>query len=185
MAPFAVNSEVMVNGFEGHCHGVTNHHEKVQFDKRLTPKRYEVKGTNSYSKILFLGCRPPYRWDVLIKGEWDALRHNPAVRIVDGKGRTLMTGLGDAHTHFSWNNGDLGKLDDVGVEEHKLLSARSAQTYLDSGGARRSELIETLLKATQTTFHVFQELRELVQYPILQHTTQAILQGRKTNATSR
>lgn len=44
-----------------------------------------------------------------------------------------MSGLGDAHTHFTWNNGDLGKLADLGVEEHTLLSARSAQTYLDSG----------------------------------------------------
>jgi 2-keto-4-pentenoate hydratase/2-oxohepta-3-ene-1,7-dioic acid hydratase in catechol pathway/imidazolonepropionase-like amidohydrolase/pimeloyl-ACP methyl ester carboxylesterase len=44
-----------------------------------------------------------------------------------------MSGLGDAHTHFSWNNGDLGKLGEVGVEEHTLLSARSAQCYLDSG----------------------------------------------------
>ena len=44
-----------------------------------------------------------------------------------------MSGLGDAHTHFSWNNGDLGKLGDLGVEEHTLLSARSAQCYIDSG----------------------------------------------------
>jgi len=44
-----------------------------------------------------------------------------------------MSGLGDAHTHFSWNNGDLGKLGEVGVEEHTLVSARSAQCYLDSG----------------------------------------------------
>lgn len=44
-----------------------------------------------------------------------------------------MSGLGDAHTHFSWNNGDLGKLGGLGVEEHTLLTARSAQIYLDSG----------------------------------------------------
>ncbi|KAI1615973.1 putative fumarylacetoacetate hydrolase [Exophiala viscosa] len=151
MAPSAVNDEgVMVNGFEDHYSGVTNHHEKVQFDKSLAPKRYEIKGTDPNSKILFLDVnildstgRPPFRGDVFIEGERlrhigevpgkDALRRNPAVRVVDGKGRTLMSGLGDAHTHFSWNNGDLGKLGDVGVEEHTLLSARSAQTYLDSG----------------------------------------------------
>ena len=26
-------------------------------------------------------------------------------RVVDGKGRTLMSGLCDAHTHFTWNSG--------------------------------------------------------------------------------
>lgn len=44
-----------------------------------------------------------------------------------------MSGLGDAHVHFSWNNGDLGALGGLGIEEHTLLTARSAQTYLDSG----------------------------------------------------
>lgn len=44
-----------------------------------------------------------------------------------------MSGLGDAHTHLSWNNGDLGALGDLGVEEHTLLTARSAKCYLDSG----------------------------------------------------
>lgn len=44
-----------------------------------------------------------------------------------------MSGLGDAHTHLSWNNGDLGALGDLGIEEHTLLTARSAQCYLDSG----------------------------------------------------
>lgn len=65
--------------------------------------------------------------------EVDSLEKDPKVRTVQGKGRTLMSGLGDAHTHFSWNNGDLGKLGEVGVEEHTLVSARSAQCYLDSG----------------------------------------------------
>jgi 2-keto-4-pentenoate hydratase/2-oxohepta-3-ene-1,7-dioic acid hydratase in catechol pathway/imidazolonepropionase-like amidohydrolase/pimeloyl-ACP methyl ester carboxylesterase len=44
-----------------------------------------------------------------------------------------MSGLGDAHTHLSWNNGDLGKLGELGVEEHTLLTAQSAKVYLDSG----------------------------------------------------
>ena len=44
-----------------------------------------------------------------------------------------MPGLGDAHTHFSWNGGDLARLGDLGVEEHVLLTARSAQCYIDSG----------------------------------------------------
>lgn len=44
-----------------------------------------------------------------------------------------MPGLGDAHTHLTWNGGDLARLGELGVEEHVLLTARSAQCYLDSG----------------------------------------------------
>ncbi|GME64579.1 hypothetical protein W97_02973 [Neofusicoccum parvum] len=44
-----------------------------------------------------------------------------------------MSGLGDAHTHFTWNGGDLARLGDLGVEEHVLLTMRSAQCFLDSG----------------------------------------------------
>lgn len=44
-----------------------------------------------------------------------------------------MSGLGDAHTHFTWNGGDLMRLGELGVEEHTLLTMRSAQCYLDSG----------------------------------------------------
>ncbi|MCP2162396.1 metal-dependent hydrolase family protein, partial [Williamsia serinedens] len=56
------------------------------------------------------------------------------VRVVDGGGKFLMSGLCDAHTHFSWtNSADLPGLGTMGVEEHTLLSARSAQTYIDCG----------------------------------------------------
>ena len=44
-----------------------------------------------------------------------------------------MSGLGDAHTHFSWNGGDLDQLGTLGVEEHTLLTMRSAQCFIDSG----------------------------------------------------
>ena len=55
------------------------------------------------------------------------------VRVFHGRGRTLMSGLGDGHTHFSWNGGDLDQLGTLGVEEHTLLTMRSAQCFLDSG----------------------------------------------------
>ena len=45
----------------------------------------------------------------------------------------LMSGLGDAHTHLTWAGIALDKLGDIGVEEHTLMTARSAQCYLDSG----------------------------------------------------
>lgn len=63
----------------------------------------------------------------------DAFKNDPKVRVFHGKGRTLMPGLGDAHTHLTWNGGDLARLGDLGVEEHVLLTARSAQCYIDSG----------------------------------------------------
>jgi imidazolonepropionase-like amidohydrolase len=63
----------------------------------------------------------------------DRLQRDPKVKVIHGRGRTLMSGLGDAHTHFTWNNGALNNLGDMGVEEHTILTARSAQVYLDSG----------------------------------------------------
>ena len=34
---------------------------------------------------------------------------------------------------MSWNGGDLDRLGELGVEEHTLLTARSARCFLDSG----------------------------------------------------
>ncbi|KAK0324000.1 hypothetical protein LTR82_005121 [Friedmanniomyces endolithicus] len=159
MAPSAIDGRGhMTNGVNGHKvngddGGQTQHmypHDYVRFDPSLKPKDYQIKGTDVYSKILFRDVyiidstgREPFKGDVYIEGERikhvgevpnvGTLANDPKVRTIQGKGRTLMSGLGDAHTHFSWNNGDLGKLGEVGVEEHTLVSARSAQCYLDSG----------------------------------------------------
>jgi hypothetical protein len=35
--------------------------------------------------------------------------------------------------HLTWNGGDLNRLGELPVEEHVLLTARSAQCYIDSG----------------------------------------------------
>lgn len=85
----------------------------------------------------------PYGGDVLIQGErivhagkvpgLQELLADPEVKIVKGRGRTLMSGLGDAHTHLTWNSGDIPALAGLGVEEHTLLTARSAKTAIDSG----------------------------------------------------
>jgi len=124
--------------------------DAINFDKALQPKKYEILGTHPESKILFTDVnildstgRDLYRGDVLIEGEKitkvgvvpnaEELKHDPKVRIFHGRGRTLMSGLGDAHTHFTWNGGDLNRLGELGVEEHVLLTARSAQCYIDSG----------------------------------------------------
>ncbi|KAF7957675.1 hypothetical protein EAE96_003248 [Botrytis aclada] len=122
----------------------------IQFDSSLQPRNYEVLGTHPASKLLFLDVnildstgRDPYRGDVLIEGERfsevgvvenvEELRKDHRVRVFNGRGRTLMSGLGDSHAHLSWNGGDLNRLGELGVEEHVLLTARSAQCYLDSG----------------------------------------------------
>lgn len=124
--------------------------DQVNFDPSLQPKDYSLLGTHPESIILFLEVeileatgKLPYRGDVLIKGERfaavghvedvDELKKNPKVRVFNGRGRTLIPGLGDAHTHLSWNGGDLDRLGDLGVEEHTLLTARSAACYIDSG----------------------------------------------------
>ncbi|KAF8854389.1 isoaspartyl dipeptidase-like protein [Acephala macrosclerotiorum] len=126
------------------------HIDAIKFDPSLQPKHYAILGTHPESRILFLDVnildstgRDPYRGDVLIEGERiskvgvvpnvEELRKDAKVRVFDGRGRTLMSGLGDAHTHFTWNGGDLNRLGDLEVEEHVLLTARSAQCYIDSG----------------------------------------------------
>ncbi|MCW2726260.1 MAG: putative dipeptidase [Frankiales bacterium] len=82
----------------------------------------------------------PFAGEVLVVGDRIAeirrragdLPHE-GVKVVDGRGGTLMSGLCDAHTHFTWNNGDLNALGTMGVEEHVLHSMRSAKTYIDYG----------------------------------------------------
>jgi imidazolonepropionase-like amidohydrolase len=107
-------------------------------------------GTHPSSRLLFTDVqildstgRTPYRGDVYVEGERithvgtvpnvEELKKDPKVRHFVGRGRTLMSGLGDAHTHFTWNGGDLNRLGELPVEEHTLLTARSAQCYIDSG----------------------------------------------------
>lgn len=82
----------------------------------------------------------PYPGDVLVEndriaavGTVDPARTEGA-RVIEGCGRTLMSGLCDAHTHFSWNNSaDLDGLGTMPVEEHLLFCIESARTYIDSG----------------------------------------------------
>ncbi|KAK4496382.1 hypothetical protein PRZ48_012362 [Zasmidium cellare] len=157
MAPSAVDPRGhMTNGINGHKWQAPNKvdtmnpHDQVHFDPKLQPEAYHIKGSDPNSKILFRDVsiidstgRDAYRGDVYIEGEKikyvgqvpniDGLAQDPKVRTVQGRGRTLMSGLGDAHTHLTWDNGQLSGLGDMGVEEHTLLTAQSARTYLDSG----------------------------------------------------
>ncbi|MFI7294866.1 amidohydrolase family protein [Streptomyces sp. NPDC050121] len=100
------------------------------------------------TSILFTNVRvfdstgsEPFDGEVLVRGERIAeVRRGSGdlsrdgVRVVDGSGQFLMSGLCDAHTHFSWiDSADLPGLGRLGVEEHTLLSAKSALTYLNCG----------------------------------------------------
>lgn len=124
--------------------------DAISFDKALQPKEYRLLGTHPDSRILFTDVsildstgRDPFRGDVLIEGERiskvgdvpnvQELKRDATVRVIQGRGRTLMSGLGDAHTHLTWNGGDLNRLGDLDAEEHVLLTAESAQCYIDSG----------------------------------------------------
>ncbi len=82
----------------------------------------------------------PYPGDVLVENDRiaavgvvdDATR--TGARVIEGRGRTLMSGLADAHTHFSWiNSADLDGLGTMPVEEHLIGCMESARTYIDSG----------------------------------------------------
>jgi imidazolonepropionase-like amidohydrolase len=83
----------------------------------------------------------PYAGEVLVQGNRikqvsRGVRAIPTtgLTVIDAGGATLMPGLCDAHTHFSWI--DQPSLDDIGlmpVEEHTLAAMANARTYLDHG----------------------------------------------------
>ncbi len=135
-------------------------------DPRIVVPKREMAGTDPDSKILFKDVRildstgkEPYSGDVLVVGE--RIRYvgevpedkQAGARVIQGRGRTLMSGLVDAHTHFTWTNaGNLDALSTMGLEEHTLFSARSARTFLDCGytmcfgAASAKQRIDTVLR---------------------------------------
>ena len=54
--------------------------------------------------------------------------------IIDGAGATLMPGMCEAHTHFSWNDAaTLAGIQSMPLEEHVLWCAKVAKRYLEAG----------------------------------------------------
>src|SRR5258705_2931597 len=83
----------------------------------------------------------PYPGEVLVQGTRISRISRGAralptagVTTVDGGGATLMPGLVEAHTHFSWNDQPgLSEIQRMPSEEHILWCAHIAQRYLDMG----------------------------------------------------
>jgi imidazolonepropionase-like amidohydrolase len=83
----------------------------------------------------------PYGGEVLVQGNriqrvGRGARAFPTagVTIVDAAGATLMPGMTEAHTHFSWNDQpSLGAIQRMPSEEHILWCAHIAQRYLERG----------------------------------------------------
>jgi imidazolonepropionase-like amidohydrolase len=57
-----------------------------------------------------------------------------ASEVIDGAGATLMPGMCEAHTHFSWNDAaTLSAIQRMPLEEHVLWCAKVARRYLEAG----------------------------------------------------
>lgn len=84
---------------------------------------------------------PPYVGSVLVEGNrikrisrsGAAVSGGPAT-VIDGAGATLMPGMCEAHTHFSWNDAaTLAGIQTMPLEEHVLWCAKVARRYLEAG----------------------------------------------------
>jgi predicted amidohydrolase YtcJ len=83
----------------------------------------------------------PYSGSVLVHGNrirevgrsTAAISANDAL-VIDGAGATLMPGMCEAHTHFSWNDAaTLSAIQAMPTEEHVLWCAKVAKQYLLAG----------------------------------------------------
>src|SRR5215475_7761821 len=83
----------------------------------------------------------PYAGEVLVQGNRIARVARGAramqlsgVSVIDGAGATLMPGMTEAHTHFSWNDQPtLNSIQRMPPEEHILWCAHVAARYLNMG----------------------------------------------------
>jgi imidazolonepropionase-like amidohydrolase len=83
----------------------------------------------------------PYSGSVLVQGNRirqvgrsTAPMAPGAAQVIDGAGATLMPGMCEAHTHFSWNDSaTLSGIQAMPLEEHVLWCAKVAKRYLQAG----------------------------------------------------
>ncbi len=93
------------------------------------------------ARILDGSGAAPYSGEVLVDG--NRIRRvargirafqTAGVSVVDAAGATLMPGMTEAHTHFSWNDQpSLGAIQRMPPEEHILWCAHIAKRYLERG----------------------------------------------------
>jgi imidazolonepropionase-like amidohydrolase len=90
------------------------------------------------------GTTQPYSGSVLVSG--NRIRQvgrgtaaiapsaHAGATVIDGAGATLMPGMTEAHTHFSWNDAaTLAAIQTMPLEEHVLWCAKVAGNYLKAG----------------------------------------------------
>ena len=83
----------------------------------------------------------PFAGSVLVQGNRirqvgrsTAAISSAGATVIDGAGATLMPGMCEAHTHFSWNNAaTLAAIQTMPLEEHVLWCAKVAKQYLHAG----------------------------------------------------
>ena len=83
----------------------------------------------------------PYAGSVLVQGNRirtvgrsSAALAPQGATVIDGAGATLMPGMCEAHTHFSWNDAaTLAAIQSMPLEEHVLWCAKVARMYLQAG----------------------------------------------------
>jgi imidazolonepropionase-like amidohydrolase len=83
----------------------------------------------------------PYAGSVLVSGNRirqvgrsTAAINAAGATVIDGAGATLMPGMCEAHTHFSWNDAaSLAAIQTMPLEEHVLWCAKVARMYLQAG----------------------------------------------------
>jgi len=83
----------------------------------------------------------PYAGSVLVEGNRirtvsrsSAALAPTGATVIDGAGATLMPGMCEAHTHFSWNDAaTLGAIQTMPLEEHVLWCRKVAKRYLLAG----------------------------------------------------
>ncbi len=87
------------------------------------------------------GANAPYSGSVLVSGNriqqvgrTTAPISRGEATVIDSAGATLMPGMTEAHTHFSWNDSaTLAGIQAMPLEEHVLWCAKVAKRYLQAG----------------------------------------------------
>ncbi|KAF8553044.1 dipeptidase [Imleria badia] len=117
-------------------------------DSRLKVPSVEIRSGSDDTIVAFVDVNiidstgaAPYQGDVLVKGKRIisvgsklAPETLQGAFLIEGRGRTLMSGLCDAHAHATFiNSPTLDDITALPIEEHTILSTRSARQFLDSG----------------------------------------------------